>query len=268
MIYYPLPITYYPLLIMSQHWIFVVGCYNSGTTLLEQILHQHPAIAGLPDEGQFLTDALVTPKSAGVPRLWAEKEHLFRFAPDDKSPEAAQIKQDWTRLLDKPDAPFAIEKSPTNTARTLWLQRHFEQPYFIHIVRNGYAVALGIHDKVLAVYGDMPQLLSKAANQWARSLEIILEDAPKLSHFLEIRYEDLAADPINVTAHIFNFLGLPPISSDVLEQQYTIHNLHSSIKNQNASRLAQMTTEQEEIIYARAGKLLGAYGYVINGYYP
>ena len=246
---------------MSQQWIFVVGCYNSGTSLLEQILHQHPAIAGLPDEGQFLTNALVTPKTAGVPRLWVEKEHLFRFAPDDKSQEAAQMKQDWTRLLDKPDAPFAVEKSPTNTARTLWLQHHFNRPYFIHIVRNGYAVALGIHDKVLAVYGDRPQLLPKAANQWARSLEIILEDAPKLSHFLEIRYEDLTAAPANVTTQILNFLGLPPISSEVLEQQYIIHNLHSPIENKNASRLAKMTRKQKKMIDARAGQLLDAYGY-------
>jgi hypothetical protein len=67
---------------MSRHWIFIIGCYNSGTILLEQIIRQHPAIAGLPDEGQFLTDALITPKSVGVPRLWVEKETLFRFAPD------------------------------------------------------------------------------------------------------------------------------------------------------------------------------------------
>ncbi|OQY47854.1 MAG: hypothetical protein DRR08_26680 [Candidatus Parabeggiatoa sp. nov. 2] len=246
---------------MSPRWIFIIGCYNSGTTLLEQIIHQHPSIAGLPNEGQFLTDALITPKTVGVPRLWAEKQNLFRFAPDEKSDEANKIKQDWTRLLDKPQAPFAVEKSPTNTARTLWLQHHFEQPYFIHIVRNGYAVALGIHDKILAVYGEMPQLLQKAANQWARSIEIVLEDAPALSHFLEIRYEDFTANPKNVTTQILKFLGLPPISSEITEQKYTIHGLHSPITNKNASRLAQMTAEQQKIIYARAGKLLNAYGY-------
>ena len=248
---------------MSPHWIFVIGCYNSGTTLLEQILRQHPSIAGLPNEGQFLTGALVTPKSAGVPRLWAEKEELFRFAPNDKAVEADQIKLDWMPLLDKPLAPFAVEKSPTHAARTLWLQHHFEQPYFIHIVRNGYAVALGIHDKVLAVYGQMPKLLPKAANQWARSLEIVLEDAPQLRHFLEIRYEDLTAKPVVVATEIFNFLGLPPISSELLEQPYLVHGLRSPIKNQNASRLAAMTAEQKEAIEARAGKLLGAYGYKI-----
>ena len=248
--------------IKSPHWIFIIGCYNSGTSLLEQILRQHPAIAGLPDEGQFLSKVLITPKSVGVPRLWVEKEALFRFTPDEKAAEALQIKKDWLKQLDKVDAPFAIEKSPTSTARILWLQRHFEPAYFIHIVRNGYAVALGIHEKVLSVYGEiMPNLLQKGANQWARSLEIIQKDAPQVTRFLEIRYEDLTTEPVKTTQQIFDFLGLPPIDSQLLAQKYTIHNLHSTIKNQNTARLAKMTKKQKTIIEARAGKLLKAYGY-------
>lgn len=243
-------------------WIFVVGCYNSGTTLLEQMLRRHPFIAGLPDEGQFLTTALVTPRSVGVPRLWAEKEHLFRFAPLEKVKEAQQIKQDWLRLLDKPEAPFAVEKSPTNTARTLWLQAHFAEAYFINIVRNGYTVAIGIHDKVTAKFGTRPNLLSKAANQWARSLEVIQADAPYLQHFLEVRYEDLTAVPMQVTQTIFDFLGLPPLSAEQLLEKYTIHNLHSVIENQNASRLNSMCAEQKAIIEARAREFLVYYSYL------
>jgi len=246
---------------MSQSWIFIIGCYNSGTTLLDGILRQHEAIAGLPNEGQFLTNALITPKSVGVPRLWAEKEPLFRFLPGEKSLEAAQVKQDWIRSLDNPLAPFILEKSPPNTARTLWLQHNFDQAHFIHIVRNGYAVAQGIHDKVLAVYGTMPNLLEKAAHQWVRSLEIVLEDAPKLANFLEIRYEDLTANPTTVMAQILDFLGLPPLPSSVLQQKYTIHDLQSLIKNQNPQRLSKLTETQKQIIYNQAGKLLYDYGY-------
>jgi hypothetical protein len=226
---------------ISPRWIFVIGCYNSGTTLLEQILRQHPSIAGLPNEGQFLTNALVTPKSVGVPRLWAEKEELFRFAPGDNAVEAAQIKQDWMALLDKPNAPFAVEKSPTHAARTLWLQHHFEPVYFIHIVRNGYAVALGIHQKVLAVYGQMPNLLAKAANQWARSLEIVLEDARQLTHFIEIRYEDLTAEPMIVATKLFDFLGLSPISAELLEQPYLSTRL--ALTDSKSKRLSPSTDD-------------------------
>ncbi|MCP4696048.1 MAG: hypothetical protein GY862_04245, partial [Gammaproteobacteria bacterium] len=240
--------------VVQPKWIFVIGCYNSGTTLLENILRKHPSIAGLPDEGQFLTDALISPKSVGAPRLWAEKENLFRFSPDEKTEEAEQVKRDWIRLLDKPRAPFAVEKSPPNTARTLWLQKHFQEPYFIHIVRNGYAVAIDIHDKIQALTGMAPDLLHKASNQWVRSVEAVLEDALELTHFLEIRYEDLTADPAGTSVKIFNFLGLSPFSPE-------ISTLHAPIRNQNPARLAEMTKQQEKIINACAGDLLNYYGY-------
>ncbi|MDM8568589.1 sulfotransferase [Thiotrichales bacterium HSG1] len=240
-------------------WIFIIGCYNSGTTLLNSILRQHPDIAGLPNEGQFLTDVFVTPKSVGVPRLWAEKEALFRFSPDEKALEAERAKQDWIKLLDKPEAPYALEKSPTNTARTLWLERHFEQPYFIHIVRNGYVVAMGIDAKVKSVY--VPNLLSKAAHQWSRSLEIVLEDAPKLTNFLEVRYEDFTANPVGIMDDICTFLDLPVLSSEQLLQNYIVHGVNSRIKNKNIERLNVMTKEQERIIYDQAGKLLDQYNY-------
>lgn len=252
---------------MSRRWIFVIGCYNSGTTLLETILRQHTAIAGLPTEGQFLTKALITPKAAGVPRLWAEKEHLFRFFPGQENLAATQVKQDWINSLDDPQAPFAVEKSPTNTARTLWLQHHFEPAYFIHIVRNGYVVARGIHDKVLAVYGDnIPDLLAKAAHQWVRSLEVVSIDAPQLTHLLEISYEDLVTQPFQVMTQIFNFLALPPLPAKIIEQPFVVHGVQSSITNKNAVRLSQLTEEQRRIIYAQAGELLDKYGYMSSLY--
>ncbi|MFK5971622.1 MAG: sulfotransferase [Candidatus Marithrix sp.] len=245
----------------TYKWIFIIGCYNSGTTLLDRILRQHSSIAGLPREGQFLSEVFVTPKSVGVPRLWAEKEDLFRFLPNEKVSEAIQVKQDWIQLLDKPEASFALEKSPPNTARTLWLEQNFNQSYFIHVVRNGYAVAMGIQAKVMADYGQMPNLLEKAAHQWSRSLEIILEDSSKLTNFLEISYEDFTADPIGIMDDIFSFLDLPVLDSEQLLQKYTIHGINSKIENKNQVRLDNMTVEQENIIYNEAGKMLDRYNY-------
>ena len=40
-----------------KKWLFLVGCYNSGTTLLRDILNEHPEIKGLPLEGVRLTGA-------------------------------------------------------------------------------------------------------------------------------------------------------------------------------------------------------------------
>jgi len=46
----------------GKSYLFVVGCYNSGTTLLADMLTQHPEISPLPTEGSALTDALPRPE--------------------------------------------------------------------------------------------------------------------------------------------------------------------------------------------------------------
>jgi len=247
---------------MNKRWIFIVGCYNSGTTLLDRILRQHPAIAGLPREGQFLTEGLLTPKAAGVPRLWAQQEALFRFAPNTKVAEAQQAQQDWLQQLDKPDTLYALEKSPTNTARTLWLQHHFDNAYFIYIVRNGYATAIGIHDKIIQDFGELfPDLLAKAAGQWRRSLEVMETDAPLLKRQLQIRYEALTTTPTQILRQITDFLELDALPDPLLNQPYHIHALQAPISNQNPPRLAAMTPLQAETIERVAGAYLQQYGY-------
>ena len=43
----------------DKTWIFLVGSYNSGTTLLAEFLGHHPSISALPTEGYFITDQFV-----------------------------------------------------------------------------------------------------------------------------------------------------------------------------------------------------------------
>ena len=52
-----------------ERWIFVVGCYKSGTTLLTKILSQHPLIGSMPNEGVAFTDALPYPEQYGWTRM-------------------------------------------------------------------------------------------------------------------------------------------------------------------------------------------------------
>ena len=54
-----------------QKRVFLVGCYNPGTTLLLQLLDSQTSIGSPPTKGQFLTDQLATPREVGLSRLWA-----------------------------------------------------------------------------------------------------------------------------------------------------------------------------------------------------
>ena len=242
-------------------WIFIIGCYNSGTTLLSRILEQHPQIAGLPDEGQFLTSKLNTPREVGVPRLWTEKEALFTIGADEKKKSAETVLKDWQKQVSKVKAKYILEKSPPNIARLLWLQNNFPNAHFIHIVRNGYAVSLGIEELVTEMFGDYENLLGKAANQWQRSSEIFQRDKTKLNKVLEISYEELTENPRSTLNKITDFLKIEDISSTVLNKQYSPHRLESKIKNMNYKRLEKMTDKQKKLIESKADKMLKYYGY-------
>ena len=51
-------------------WVFIIGCYNSGTTLLARLLERHSEIQTLPGEGVVFSDVLTRPEEFGWPRLW------------------------------------------------------------------------------------------------------------------------------------------------------------------------------------------------------
>ena len=130
----------------DKTWVFLVGCYNSGTTLLAELLSQHPDISALSTEGHFITDQFVKDYDIGLPRMWVEREDLFRLTEADTGPDAIRIKKEWGMRLDL-SKQVLLEKSPPNTAKVRWLQANFENAHFVAIVRNGYAVAEGITRK-------------------------------------------------------------------------------------------------------------------------
>src|SRR5690554_6700863 len=49
-------------------WIFVCGCYNSGTTIIKQVIGAHPDVAMTPIEGDCLTSYLSNFETGGWPR--------------------------------------------------------------------------------------------------------------------------------------------------------------------------------------------------------
>jgi GT2 family glycosyltransferase len=264
--------------------VFILGCDVISTSRLENLLCTYPTIAKIADdvvgflnlgglgnleeqcladdvigflnleglgnlaEEQFLEEPLRRLNRAEIPHLWTEQETLFRYSANDKHHHQADLlKKRWKRLLDK----VVIQNSAVNLARTLWLQQQFPNAYFIHIVRNGYAVALELRETIQNCYGPQPLLLSRVARHWARSLEILLADVLRLDRFLEVRYETLTTDPQTVARQVFDFLNL----SQPNNQELTV------ITYQDSGILAQMTAEQRAVITHEAGQMLAHYGY-------
>lgn len=235
--------------------MFLVGCYNSGTTLLHDLLASHPEVGSLHTEGQFLTDQLVLPKAVGLSRLWASQPQHFQLDEDGGAGvDVDKIKRQWGAKFDHPHRPVLIEKSPTNAARTRWLQRHFAPASFIGIIRDGFAVAEGIHRKA-------GHSLEEAAQQWARSNQIMLDDFEHLERKQIVRYEDLTERPGEVLAETYAFLGLQAHDEGLDEREFAVHEQTSKIRNMNDRSMAALDEAQRGEILAAAGDVLRRLGY-------
>lgn len=240
-------------------WVFIVGCYNSGTTLLHKLLAEFPETGSMPSEGQFYTSELLLPSENGYKRLWALGKELFVMNDTDTykaNPE--QLKKDWAVYYDNRKAPVLLEKSPTNAGRMLWLQKHFPNAHFICIIRNGYAVAEGINRKT-------GHSFEKTAQQWSESNQIMLDDLSKVKKWHKVFYEDLVVDPKKELTEICNFIGIDsaPVK-DIVGKKMKIHEQSTTIENKNQRSFSSLTDEDISIINRYAVDMLKRLGYDVN----
>lgn len=241
-----------------EKWVFIVGCTNSGTTLLNSILALHPSIASLPDEGQFCTNQLPLGKDVGPKRLWAvPSDRLYLDENSNSNIDLIKLKKHWAVRFNDLSRPIFMEKSPPNTVRLRWLQANFSNSYFIGIHRNGYAVAEGIKRKV----GHSVDL---GARQWNNSNKILLKDFEYLNNKLLLSYEQLTEEPEFVLNKICEFINIPSMDPSVLKSRFTIHGQSLQIANMNARSINNLSSNELISIEKEADECLKFLGYYRN----
>lgn len=243
-----------------KKWVFLVGCYNSGTTLLSELLSQHPEISALSTEGHFITDQFVKDYDIGLPRMWVDREDIFCLNENDEGPDVIRLKKEWAMRLDL-SKPVLLEKSPPNSSKTRWLQKNFENAYFVGIVRNGYAVAEGISRKANPKHLINSWPIEKSAHQWARSNEILEKDSKHLERFLWVSYEDLTDDISATLQKITDFVGIKDFEDLNSEKRWSIHERDEKIRNMNEESISRLSSEKIDIINNIAKKMLTHFGY-------
>jgi hypothetical protein len=243
-----------------SRWLFVVGCYNSGTTLLAELLSQHPEIGSLPKEGQYLTDQLVCDYEIGIPRMWCQHEASFRWHAGHSGPSIERIRKEWGARVNR-RTDVILEKTPANIARMPWLQQHFRTAYFVAVVRNGYAVAEGIRRK--AFVNGQPNYwpVELCARQWRRCAEVLDEDAGLLKHLTVLRYEDFVADPAEHLAAIWRFVGVNPEFRIRQDSAWRIHERQEAIRDLNAESIGRLSSADLDAIETEAGNMLARWRY-------
>ena len=237
-----------------QKWVFIVGCYNSGTTLLHRVLEQHPTVGSMPNEGQFFNTVLPSGADFNLRRLWAIKPELFYLDAKSTGIDVNKLKRQWAWMYNDVRKPLLVEKTILNSARTQFLQKYFPNAYFICLFRNGYAVAEGIHRKE-------NHAMDLCIKQWTVSNEILLRDMEHLKNKMMLRYEDFTAEPSKYLDAIAKFLEIEPFPQQVLYNEFKIHKEEGTISNRNEKSLKSLSVEDLEVIRIEGGELLKKLGY-------
>lgn len=229
--------------------VFVVGCCNSGTTILREALRAHPDLAGPACEGQDLE---------GLPPLlrhFLGRQTSRMYAhPRFREAYRATERELNGRIADRIDGVYAeharagrrfLEKSPANAMRTRFLQALYPDASFVVIVRDGLAVSEGIRRK-RAFDPERPHLaglsttLTEAAQQWFHANWNVLRDLPHLRRTVVISYEDLVADPTSTLESVWRVCGLAPISMPAL----------SFDDDRNVRQVQRLTEDEQALVRA------------------
>jgi len=245
---------------LDDRLVFVIGSPRSGTTFLAGAIG---SVAGFVDLGE------VAPVKAAVPALAA--------MPPAEAAERLRRILGVARRVGLVGSVRAVEQTPELAHVAAALPLAFQESVTIHIVRDGRDVVCSLLEKSWLKpeqartddaglpYGSYARFwveperraefetasdARRAAWVW-RSYVTAARTAPNA---IEIRYEELAADPDCVARMLAERLGTPPGP------------LASALRDMHASSVGRfrrdLTDEQLADVEAEAGELLRELGYV------
>lgn len=258
----------------DEKFLFIVCMNNSGSTLLERILGDCENVIGFvptkPDKQvngqQYALDLMPVPAKLKpkTTRVWTESSALLL---DESQYDWAKIKVRWRKYwslnprFKTANPRIFLEKSTPNVLRAEMLQTHFDDSYFIQMVRNPYAVCEGIHRR-------MGYSFERCVRHWLECSKRLIYNEGVLQNTILLRYEDLSEDSQECERRVKGLLaGLEDIN---LRSEVTVHSIEGKktqgIVNLNDKQIARLTEEQiKEISTLLAGSedVVNHFGYKI-----
>jgi len=203
---------------MADGPVFVVGAGRSGTTLLRLMLDAHPSFA-LPPESHFVV-ALASPRlrlenrpDVALERVlehprfvrWDLDADRVRAAVAERRPAALPdlLRIVFETYADAHGKPRWGDKTPGYVAHLPLVAKYFPDARFVHIIRDGRAVAASVASKPSG-----PPNAVSAAYWWRALVRHGRRDGRALGRrYLEVRYEELVSDPTAVLTRVCQHLG-------------------------------------------------------------
>ncbi len=177
--------------------IFVVGCPRSGTTLVQRILDQHPSISGGPES--FILESLhhierrrwVDLANLGVTQSQWRTHVRDLFSSVHEQRAQAKNKSRWA------------DKTPAYALILDFIDDLYPDCQVIHVIRD----PLDVIDSWRRRVGNIKA--RQAVHAWPEHVTAAraFGDAHSGDRYMEIRYEDLVAQPEKVMRPTMNWLG-------------------------------------------------------------
>ncbi len=205
--------------------VFIGGCPRSGTTMLASLLGKHHSILVTP-ESQFkekLINSFPIRHKEDLINIINYLEKNFRFniwdiaVNRDELYENLQLTQynhqtiirylldEYNKANEVKNYRYWIDHTPENIKNAISLYNHFDNCKFIHIVRDGRAIANSL--KKVSWGGNSTMFTSK---YWMEHIAygLALEKFLPNSSFMQTRYEDIILRPNEELHRICSFIGI------------------------------------------------------------
>jgi len=244
-------------------FVFLVGCGRSGTSWLQRVIATHPEIATGPETRLFehlrpLLRAFEQGLSADNLSSYLSQEEFLDRTRD-------YIRSLFANTVREADASCFLEKAPPHGWYLPEMHRLFPDAPIVHLIRDGRDVAcshVAISEKwILSGWEDAPTTIPEALDLWVEYVAWVRQRGAELGPlYLEVRYEDLVADPEPQLASIFRHLRLD-YSSNLVRREMKHLDRAMPIRTEIGSWQTQFTESDHWYCRKVAGELLMQLGY-------
>ena len=194
----------------GERHIVMGGAPRSGTTVLRRLFDRHPEICSGPETKLFVP--------AAYNLEWLAQSYDIPLADmtamrDGAASQAAFIDAFAARVRADAGKARWAEKTPQNIRNLEWITERFPQVAIVHIIRDGRDVVCSMrrHPDWRWVDGEwqkvlVPRSVESYARRWLADVAAGLawrDDA----RYVEVRYEDLVADPRTALRSICDGIG-------------------------------------------------------------
>ncbi|HFD80774.1 MAG TPA: sulfotransferase [Gammaproteobacteria bacterium] len=220
-----------------RHPVFIVGCGRSGTTILGSSLSRHPRIVYLNEPRRLWFAAY--PEADIWTEKAAERGGRMVLTEADVDPAKSRVLHGlFHQVMVNNGGGLLVEKNPINNFRLSFIREIFPDARFVHIVRNGRAVARSIARKAGSAAGGwfgrdgykwkqlvqcaeaQPETAGLAAIcssdyekgllEWRLSVEAVRRFLCRIpsAASCELSYDELVTSPVDTVNRVLRFIGM------------------------------------------------------------